>query len=308
MAVLGPILLALFISTAFSAPAAQSAPAASLRVMTWGTENTPQWDQILHLSGFREGCSDAPQSCMRSLARFARHSNYRVFLAIALKSSTAAAYGQQYSALSLQNPSLEEISLDDFISQYEKLFSQRVSDPPAVLGLLIDGLKSQNHNLHFGITLYEDELTSDYLSDSTFPAALRAKVDYVHLYLHYASHAPDYQTYVKSAKAIFPNASIIAGLYAYDRTSYLPCSPAGPKPCTPQQQIDYFTQSLDSAIQMLRSSRVSWIEFYPGSFGREAEWSGWRDPRVCTGDRQACVATTEQMRQIVAGRFKNLFQ
>lgn len=303
---------AVFLGPLISAgiPARTDAPAAApkLRIMTWGTNNTPQWKSVLHTSGFREGCSDAPQSCMRSLAAYAHNPNVRIFLAIRLDPRTAASYGEQYSALSLQNPALEEISLDDFVGQYEKLFHAHVKDPAAVVSALADGLKSKNRNLHFGITLYEDELTSDYLTDSRFPKSLRAKVDNVHLFLHYESDAPNYKTYVSEMKAFFPNAGVIAGVYAYDRLSYLPCAPSTSKMCTPDEQKKYFTQSLDIAIQLLRQTDVSWIEFYPGEFGNEAQWGGWREPRACTGKVEDCVDRTRQLRQIVSDRFQKLFE
>jgi len=303
----GAVFLVLLVFDFIPARAHQAPPAAKLRIMTWGTNNTPEWKNILHLSGFREGCSDSPQSCMRSLAAFSHDPNIRIFLAIRLDPKTAASYGQQYSALSLQNPSLEEISLDDFAGQYQKLFHQRVADPAAVVNSLIDGLKSRNHNLHFGITLYEDELTSDYLSDSKFPKSLRARVDNIHLFLHYASDAPNYRTYVNAMKSYFPNAGVIAGVYAYDRITYLPCGPSSSQLCTPQQEKDYFTQSLDTAVQLLQQEEVSWIEFYPGEFGREAQWGGWHEPRACTQKIEDCVNLTLQLRQIVADRFKKLF-
>src|SRR5882724_1268540 len=95
--------------------------ASSMRLMTW-VGISPEWQHTLHISGLRMGCSSPPQSCIKSLS--SESAGTKVFLAVLLKADMVD-YGQQYSALSLQSPSLVEIGLDDFVSQYYKLYQRR---------------------------------------------------------------------------------------------------------------------------------------------------------------------------------------
>lgn len=232
----------------------------------------------------------------------------KVFLSILLKPETVA-YGEQYSQLSRKDASLEEIGLDDFVSQYSKLYQTEGQNAIGALNAFITGVKLVNPDLRFGITLYEDDLTRsrDYLSDPKLPAAIREKVDYVHFYVHFRADSPKYADYLNQAKAIFPNARMIAGVYPYDRISYVPCALRS-DPCTPQEEMDYFNTQLDAAINLLKSGSVSWIEFYPGNFGREDEWSGWSSSRICAPERrQACIDTTKQMHEIVLNKMRQLF-
>lgn len=288
-------------------PSAPPAQHATLRVMTWGV-NTAQWNEILGHSGTHLGCSGTPVSCMkdaRSVAREQRSS--RVFLSIPLRPDTAG-YGAQYGLLSSTDDLLQSIGVDDFGSQYEKLFSTpglRGADPrPAqLLERMITGAKSHNPRLRFGITLYEDDLDDRHLHDPLLPAAFRGRIDLVHLYLHYRANAARYEDYVEQVKSLFPRAKIIAGVYAYDRINYMPCSQAARAPCTPGQELDYFTAQLDTAIRLQKAGAIEAIEFYPGQFGAEEAWVGWNDPGMCPPRRrQDCVEMTKAMRRIVANR------
>jgi len=276
-----------------------------LRVMAWDG-SSPDAEKALHLSGVRQGCSDPPQSCM-NVANSESHRGLTVFLSILLKPETVA-YGAEFGQLSRNNPRVEEIGIDDFVSQYEKLWQAKGSNAPAMLDSMIAGVKSANPNLHFGITLYEDELQRDrdYLTDPKLSASTRGKIDYVHFYLHYRTNSQKYANYLSQAKSLFPNAQMIAGVYAYDRISYLPCAPRG-NPCSVQEEMSGFEGQLDSAISLLKNGTVSWIEFFPGFFGRDDQWPDWSEPRICAPSRRKeCIDNTKQMRAVVADKLKQL--
>lgn len=276
-----------------------------LHVMAWDG-SSPDAEKALGFSGVRQGCSDPPQSCMHA-ADSETHRGLKVFLSVLLKPETVA-YGAEYSELSRKNLMVEEIGIDDFVSQYEKLWQAKGSSAPALLDSMITGVKSRNPNLHFGITLYEDELQRDrdYLTDPKLPASIRGKIDYVHFYLHYRADSPKYADFLNQSKSVFPNAQIIAGVYSYDRISYLPCAPKG-NPCSVQEEMSGFEQQLDAATNLLKSGTVSWIEFFPGFFGREDQWPDWSETRICAPERRkACVDNTKQMHAIVADKLKQL--
>lgn len=269
-------------------------------VITWG-QNTPEWSKKLDVSAIREGCSGTPSSCINEVKS---QKKTKIFLSILLKTAIPGNYGVPYGLLARQAPSLVEIGADDFVGQYEKLDLAGLEDLPSALSSLIDGIKSGDPNVGFGLTIYEDDLPSPYLGDAKFPSAARAKVDYVHLYVHYRADSPNTPQYVHQAKAIFPNAQVILGLYAYDRISYLPCSRGG-QPCTAQEESSYLREQLDTDFQLLRSGEAGGMEFWPGSFGRIGAWDGWDEARICPGRRTECVQNTEQMEQIVAEEFKS---
>lgn len=303
------VLVGIFISVRlFSAsrPAPLPGPTPKpLHVMAWDG-NSPDADRALGFSGVRQGCSDPPQSCMH-VADSETHRGLKVFLSVLLKPETAA-YGAEYSELSRKNPMVEEIGIDDFVSQYERLWQAKGSGAPAVLDSMITGVKSRNPNLHFGITLYGDELQRDrdYLTDPKLPASIRGEVDYVHFFLHYRADSPKYADDLSQAKSIFPNAQMIAGVYSYDRISYLPCAPKG-NPCSVQEEMNGFEEQLDSAVNLLKSGAVSWIEFFPGFFGREGQWPDWKETRICAPERRtACMDNTKQMHAVVADKLKQL--
>jgi len=268
------------------------------RVITWGP-NTADWNRALHLGGLRLGCSDAPAGCVDYAERLAKSQGVdNVFLAILLNPGKTIAYAREYSQLSVGHSSLYEVGFDDFVSQCERL----KLDPSSLSALLREvahELKAANPKLRLGITLYEDELTS-----STFPLGqldeqFRKSVDFVHLYPHYRKEAQSFSSSVQKTAQMFPAAKMIAGIYAYDRRDYLPCSRGG-APCTNQQELSLFTQSLKERLGMLGSSTVAWVEFYPGNFGNEAHWAQWKYPRACHQERiQECTENTQAMREVV---------
>jgi hypothetical protein len=227
----------------------------------------------------------------------AKANNVSVFLNIALDASTSTDYATQYSQLSLNTPYLVELGIDDFVDQYKALFSVPTAQPAALLSMVIANVRSANRKMKFGATIYEDQLDNAYLQDAKLPASLRGQFDYVHLFIHYRTNGPNYQSYVQKAMQVFPNARIIAGSYAYDRRAFLPCTPGG-SACTAQQDFDLFLQSFMVQAQLLEAGTVDGIEFYPGYFGTEDQWTSLSNPRECApGDQVACVTNTKAMRQ-----------
>lgn len=273
-------------------------------VISWN-QPTSEWEKQLHVSAIRSGCSDQPQTCLRE-AKSIGHGGKKVFLSMLMKAPTATAYGVEYGQASRGDKSLVAVGLDDFVGQYERLYLNGTQDPASVLNSLIDGIKS-NPNLGFGLTIYEDDLTSPYLSDERFPAASRAMVDYVHFYIHYRVDTPKTADYVNQVKTVFPNAKVILGVYPYDRISYLPCTKGGSVACTPQEELDYVRQGIDIDLELAKNGTAAGIEFYPGIFGHESDWKGWDGGRICPGRKDECVANTQKMHQVVAEEFrKNL--
>ncbi len=237
-------------------------------ISTWGVQtNTPQWNQDLGVTYTRQGCPDAPASCLSFTSRIAASDKVKVVLAIPLNATTTAAYARQYSQLSLTSPFLAEISIDDFVDQYRALSKAVPSvNPAAVVAQVIANVKLDNPRLAFGATLYENDLANSLLQNTTLPAATRAKFDYIHLFIHYRENGPNYSTYVARAKALFPHAHIIAGSYAVDRRAFLPCAQGGTAECTVQQDFDLFTESLKIQVQELKTGAVDRIEFFPGYY------------------------------------------
>ncbi|MGH9686177.1 MAG: hypothetical protein ACRD5K_03685 [Candidatus Acidiferrales bacterium] len=269
----------------------------SKMIITWGG-NTPTWDKKLHLNAIRIGCSSAPAGCVQSINKIAGEQHVgRVFLAILLAPSSIN-YGRQYSSLSVSDPLLYSVGFDDFVNQMERLHTS-ATHAAAMLNEFVSGLKSRNLNLHFGVTVYGNELAS---ADLTSPALadVRNRTDFVHLFVHYRENGPDFANYVRQAKALFPNAQIIAGSYAVDRIDYLPCSRKARVPCTGPQEMSLFKKSFDVQLQLLRDGTVQGIEFYPGDFGNTARHRLWSDPRSCRPGRlPECIATSQQMRDYV---------
>jgi hypothetical protein len=265
-------------------------------VATWSVQtNTPQWNQALGVRYTRQGCSDTPAACLAFVGSVAQSDNVKVTLAIPLNALTTAAYARQYSQLSLSAPYLVEVSIDDFVDQFRAL-SKTSLQSAAMVAEVIANLKSANRNLKFGVTIYEDELAAVDLQNSKLPAAIRAQFDAVHLFIHYREDGPNYPAYVQKAKLAFPRARIVAGSYAYDRRAYVPCAPGG-LPCTEQQDFDLFKESLTIQTQEMKLGIVDHIEFYPGYFGAEAQWTGWSNPRECAlGDLGPCIINTIAMR------------
>src|SRR5579864_1459398 len=116
-------------------------------IVTWSASvNRPEWNKALGVTATRQGCSNTPAVCVESSGKMARAHNFKVLLAIPLNSATAK-YASEYSRLSLRNPFLVEIGIDDFVDQYHALFSDGSVQPAALLSKVIGNLKSANSNL-----------------------------------------------------------------------------------------------------------------------------------------------------------------
>jgi len=271
----------------------------SNRVITWGP-NTPEWNRVLHLGALRLGCSDAPAQCVSYAENLSKSQGVdKVFLSILLNPEKTPAYAREFSRLSLHAQAVYEVGFDDFVGQCEK---QKL-DPSSLSGLLnqiAHDLKSANPKLRFGVTVYEDELASPNSFVTRLDEEFRKSVDFVHLYPHYRKEAQSFSADVQKALQFFPNSRIVAGIYPYDRRDYLPCARGNSTPCTNQEEVSLFAQSLKERLAMLGTSNVEWIEFYPGNFGNEDTWDLWKRPRSCHPERvQECVDNTKAMREIV---------
>jgi hypothetical protein len=266
-------------------------------IITWGG-NTSAWNKKLHLNAIRIGCSSAPAGCVQAAQTIASQQHVdKVFLAILLKPSSIS-YAQQYSALSAANPVLYSVGFDDFVNQIDKLHTSP-ANAAAMIEQFIKNLKSANSSLRFGVTVYENELSSPELTAAEM-ADVRNRTDSVHLFVHYREDGPNFAKYVRTAKKLFPSAEIIAGAYPVDRIHYLPCSRTARTPCTQAQEISLFDQTFDVQLHLLQDGIVAGIEFYPGNFGQIDKAGLWRDPRSCLpGKMPECIANSHRMRNYV---------
>jgi hypothetical protein len=270
-------------------------------IITYGT-NTPDWNAKLGISGMRGGCSLEPEVCVKNaeVSAKSQHVN-RYYVTMQLDPKTATMYAARFAVLSRTHPTLYEIDIDDFVNQYTHLADNfSVDNPYDLVDSVITAVKSGSANLRFGITLYEDELTSSLLSDASLPLPIREKVDTVHLYLHYRGNADNYDSYVNEAQVIFPKSVIIGGSYAYDRIDYVPCYQGADIKCSVEEEFDLFRDSLRTQVRLLHDHRIAGIEFYPASFGAEARWYGWSNSKICAAERKSrCIDNTVRMRNMV---------
>jgi hypothetical protein len=276
---------------------AQSHP----NIMTWG-ENVSPWSQKLGLVALREGCSIVPTSCEPYLDNLAMKEGVKTYyVSMPFDVSTSVSWAKQYSSLSLSHPMMAEIGFDDFVNKIENdQIDGSLPDPASFVSQVIAATKSANPNLAFGVTIYEDSLTHKVLTDAVLPAALRAKIEYVHLYVHYRQDASTYATAVAQAKTIFPGAKIIAGAYSYDRIDYLPCAFKGTVSCTVTQEQSLYTQLLQIQTNLLKQGSIYGLEFFFGYFGNPEDWPSWQtQARVCDSARiLQCYANTKDLQAI----------
>jgi hypothetical protein len=277
--------------------------------MIYGGNNTIAWVRQLNIRMMRTGCRSALRSaelCVRGNLRDAQREGLgRLFVATFSDPRTAAALATEYSEVSLRYRDLEEVGVDDFLSTYYH-WDLYGKNPLGLLNDIITNLKSRNTSLRFGITLYSDEFTSPYI-DAThsqdaeytgrrIDAATRARIDYVHLYSHFRVDGLSYPAVVEKARALFPNAKIIAGSYAYDRLDYTTCA-SGTARCSLSEELSYFETEFRTQVQLLKLGSIDAIEFYPAYFGTEASYPHF----ACKAVRRAeCVANTKRMRETAA--------
>jgi hypothetical protein len=279
-------------------------------ILTWG-ENVSGWSSKLKLTALREGCTDTPAHCAPYVTNLALQEGVsRVYVSMPYTVSNAVSWAAQYSSLSLAYPKIVEIGFDDFVNAtlgFE--INGTMSDPGSFLASVISATKSKNPNLKFGVTVYLDALTNGLITSSTWsyrgisyksiPAADLAKIDYVHLFVHYREDAPNYAAAVVTAKKLFPNAKIFAGAYPYDRIDYVPCAKGTTTPCTLAQEESLYQQLLNTQIAMAKNGTVSGLEFFFGYFGDNQTWAGWTQPRSCNSARlSSCYANTSTLQNM----------
>jgi hypothetical protein len=271
--------------------------AADWQVAAWAG-NTPEWNRDLGVTELRQGCSSAPETCIRAVrSDVAQERVGCVMLAITDDPAHIADYAAQYAVASRTEPHLCGVGVDDFVGVL-RTWPRAPGDPGAPVALLsavVDSAKG-NPTLEFGVTIYEDELSSRLLTD--LPADLRARIDRVYLYLHYRAGVKQYAQHVRETRQLFAKARLFGGIYAYDRIDYAPCSARRSPSCTPEQEMGLFRELLNVQMSMLRTGALDGIEFYPGNFGAEQQWNGWSRPGICKASRRdACVKLTLDMRK-----------
>jgi len=288
-------------------------PAQTPEIMTWN-ENMPGWSTKLKLTALREGCTatPTPSDCAPYVTNLALQEGVsRVYVSMPLSLSTATSYAVQYSSLSLAYPKIVEVGFDDFVGGLENLeIAGSLSDPGSFVSSVITDIKSKNPKLKFGITTYEDSLTHGIIASSTWlyhgltfksiPASVLAKIDNVHLFVHYREDASTYATAVATAKKLFPNAKIYAGAYPYDRIDYIPCAKGSTTPCTLSQEESFYQQLLNTQVAMAKNGTVSGVEFYFGYFGDPQDWPGWTESsRICNPTRlSSCYANSTTLQNM----------
>lgn len=272
---------------------------AATEIVSWAG-NTREWNQRLGVTLVRMGCSSSPSECLRRIETLAVSEGVdRWTISVKGPGRLVDQFAAEYSRLSLTNRRLVGIDIDDFVSTLRTWKTENQGVPAELLVGIARSAKSANDAMQFGVTVYEDQLSSPALL--SLPLEARSIVDRVSLYLHYRENAGNYADYVGRSRQLFPNAVIWAGSYAYDRVDYLPCGEGHFRHCTEEQEKRLFRESLEIQIGLMQDGKVAAIEFYPGFFGRESEWHGWSKPRICAASRRsACVETTRIMRTVAA--------
>lgn len=284
-----------------AAPLPPAAPVRRTRqgsVIVYGAAtDDASWNKALDVSGTHYGCSSPPPQCVTGAVKSIKGTSVQdIYLYFLLNRDTAIQYAEQYSQLSLANPSIVEIGNDDFISLYGKLGGSD-SDKVDFVRKLISAVKSHNPKLAYGIVLYTDELDSRYVQ--SLPMDIRAGIDSVHLYIHSRAQGATYAADVRRAKSVFPNATIIAGVYAMDRIDYMPCRKGTHANCSRDEELNLFRQTFQTQMNLWKSGQVAALEFYTGYFGHENDITNFAHADQCQPSRRGeCVSNTQQMREM----------
>lgn len=260
------------------------------------------WTTALGVTELRGGCDIAPAECepyLENLGAEQSSSGY-YYVSVGWTPSNGVSYAEDWSKLSLTYKHMLEIDFDDFIGDLEDFQAAgELSSPNTFVADVIAATKTYNPNLAFGITLYEDSLTHA-MTTTTLTASTRAKIQYVHFYLHYRENASKWSSYLPTVKALFPNAKIIAGAYPYDRIDFLPCAQGTTTACTASQEQSYFKEALDNQLASFKAGQVVGIEFYFGYFGMPQDWAGWTvSDKICLPSRlSTCYANSSALQTI----------
>ena len=288
-------LLAFLVATGYTMPVAGDP--GRWTVAAWAHKSTSDGIAEFGITQLRMGCSLSPEECVRRAAEIRKSQGVaQVAISIARSGKDSALlrdYAARYAALADSTSAVAEIGIDDF---YSFMRRNNLKDFESV----ITAAKSTNPDLRFSVTLYENQLDAIAADRTLFSTALREGLDRIYLYLHYRENGTDYARYVSQARELFPNAEIFGGSYAYDRIDYIACSEGLiAARCSREREIDLYRQSLVQQVALLRSGALAGLEFYPGHFGREEQWRGWDNARICRPHRKAeCIANTKEMRRI----------
>ena len=277
---------------------ASSVVLAAPRYVIAAPGSTADWTEKLGVQELWVGCSSEPDRCMKSLDAYARADGInRVTLSIASDPKLIADYALHYSEASLSEPRLHAVVLDDTVPVFireQKAGVAMASDPSG--NRQRQGQEPEAFVRHDAVRRRDEFCGSE---GRCFPPATRAQVDRVSLFVHFRKNGPQYASYVPQAKKLFPNAAIVAGVYAYDRSDYMPCAEGSKDKCTRLQDLALFEQTLRVQVGMVDAGQVAGIQFWPGTFGkREQTWSGWDSPGACS-QRQECVNATVAMHDAV---------
>ena len=272
--------------------------------------STFAWEQQLGINATRISCRvtihNTPDTCVDFVKSLQSPSISKYFLYIQTDPATLPTDMLRYSILTADVPSIASVGIDDFFGYYQTWYTQ-MPNAASFVGQVIDNGKTTNKNLKFGITLYENELDSirnPYIDDRHLPPEIKAKFDYIHLFLHYRKNGSNFAAYVAQAQHWFPNAKIIAGVYAYDRIDYFPCAQndSSKKPCTTEEEITYFKIALDTQMQLLKEAKVASLEIFPGYFGAEDKLYGPGTDNLTCQNVTRCIQNTMTMRDMILSK------
>ncbi|MFH1056798.1 MAG: hypothetical protein V1717_03325 [Candidatus Micrarchaeota archaeon] len=303
-----------------------SCPADCWAILTYGTINTQEWVDKLPISHHRFGSSKlySYDDVKRTLNAVPGSGKIFAMLYQIQNNASWAKYLEyagwysQYSAQDDPNHRLYEASLDDFAGSTWKYrgnnswglyggYGWGTGYDVDGLNHLIDVVKSQNQNLKFGITVYENDLTATVanltggrqlvFSDEVMPPSLKQRIDVIHFFLLYRKSVENYDSYLAQLHSFFPgNKIIIAASYSYDRIDHNVCEKEGADYCTEDEEKGYFAQATQKQAELLKSGQISGIEFYPAYFGLEAYLPWNRDHSWACNDIPRCIRVTQEMR------------
>jgi hypothetical protein len=263
----------------------------SFPVMAWGIRPTEQASPFVN--ELRYGCHAEPAECVERYKPTGSVRAIAIAFAQAVEPRQNIEKAKLFSELSVAHPVLKEIGVDDLFSFMKKL---DVDDKGRYLEGLVDATKSSNQSLQFGITLYENEISSISDSETSFPKRVREKIDRVAFYLHYRKNFDKYEDYVNRLRALFPNAAIYGGVYHYDRVDYIGCSQKLPIKCTEDAEVTLYKETLELQVSLMKSKKLDGLEFYPGFLGNEDSWPAWSKRKICSESRRRkCVENTKEM-------------
>lgn len=264
---------------------------AELSIMAWGTK--PTTEGASYINELRHACYIEPEAC---IDRYKTNPSIK-YIAIAFARPEDAEKNirkaREFSSLSLKNPSLKEIGIDDFRDFMN--ISKKIKSTNALEQIIV-AAKSENKDLKFGVTVYEDDIEEMEQNIAIYPKNVLNGVDRVAFYFHYRENEKNASDYINRIKSIFPGARIYGGAYHYDRIDYISCGQNSSKKCTQDEEKGFYLKTLQMQISFLRRGILSGIEFYPGFFGEENSWAAWKNPRICQTDQlKRCTDISQEM-------------